>query len=177
MPIGATFYIIYKSFVWLDSLLPTEIPGLGILIIIGAVTLIGFIGNYLITAPVISVGNRILKKAPLIKIIYTSVKDLLTAFVGKQRSFTQPVLFKVYENSEIRRLGFVTDEDLKKLDASEDLVGVYAPHSYAFSGQLFFIPKSYIQPVPASSADVMKYIISGGVTRVEEKEIKPKMKP
>ena len=168
VPVVATIYVIYVGFSWLDSLLPAKYPGLGILIVLAAITVIGWLGTYIITAPVVSFGNKLLKRMPLIKVIYTSVKDLLSAFVGKQRSFTQPVFMKLYENSEIRRLGFVTDNDLSKLDDSDDLIAVYAPHSLAVSGQLYFVPKSYVTPVTAKPTDVMKYIISAGVTRVDE---------
>lgn len=168
VPIGATLYVLYKGFLWLDGLLPTELPGLGILIILGALTFIGWIGTYVITTPVQAVGNQLLKKMPLIKVIYTSIKDLLSAFVGKEKSFTKPVFMKVYANSEVRRLGFITDDDLEKLDKSDELIAVYAPHSLAVSGQLYFVPKSYVEPVSARPTDVMKYIISAGVTRVDD---------
>ncbi|MBT6817066.1 MAG: hypothetical protein HOA51_04870, partial [Flavobacteriales bacterium] len=65
---------------------------------------------------------------------------------------------------EVRRVGFITDEQLSSLGSpSKDLVAVYVPHSLAISGQLFLVPKEYVEPLDASSADVMKYIIAGGV--------------
>jgi uncharacterized membrane protein len=49
----------------------------------------------------------------------------------------------------------------------EGKVLVYLPHSYAFSGQLFVVDRSYITPVDSSSSEIMKLIISGGVTEIE----------
>jgi uncharacterized membrane protein len=46
------------------------------------------------------------------------------------------------------------------------MVAVYFPHSYAFSGILYFVPESSIKPVDLSPAEVMKFIVSGGVTKV-----------
>ena len=46
---------------------------------------------------------------------------------------------------------------------SESQVAVYLPHSYAFSGNLFIVDKENITPLNASSAEVMKFIVSGGV--------------
>ncbi|SVC50123.1 uncharacterized protein METZ01_LOCUS302977 [marine metagenome] len=108
-----------------------------------------------------------MKKAPLLKTIYSSVKDLTSTFVGKKKGFNQPVLIKIYENSTIQRIGFITNEDLKTLNIKEGKVIVYLPHSYAFSGQLFVVDRSYIKPINASSSEIMKLIISGGITEVD----------
>ena len=63
------------------------------------------------------------------------------------------------------RVGFVTDEALRDLRSpSEELITVYVPHSLAISGQVFVVPKTYVEPLHAKSSDVMKYIIAGGVT-------------
>ena len=44
---------------------------------------------------------------------------------------------------------------------------VYLPHSYAFSGQLFIVDKKNITTINSASSDVMKLIVSGGVTEIE----------
>ena len=45
---------------------------------------------------------------------------------------------------------------------------VYVPHSYAISGQLFIVEKKYVTPIDQSASEVMKLIISGGVTEIDE---------
>ena len=170
MPIGVTMYVLYEAFVILDGWLPLEIPGLGILSLLVAVTLIGWIGSYLITLPVITFIENLLTRAPLVKLIYTSMKDLVQAFVGSKRAFNKPVSIKLYEDSAIERLGFITEEDLSRIHVEEDLIAVYVPHSYAFSGQLFLVPKQYVTPIDANPTDIMKFIVSGGVTEVEPKK-------
>ena len=99
--------------------------------------------------------------------IYSSVKDLMSTFVGKKKGFNTPVLIKLYENSTIERIGFITNEDLTTLGIKEGKILVYLPHSYAFSGQLFVVERSYITTVDSSSAEIMKLIVSGGVTEIE----------
>ena len=169
-PISVTVYVLYWVFGHLDSLLDLEYPGVGILILVVFVTVVGFIGSYLIQLPLFGFLDNQLERAPLIKVIYTSVKDLLKAFVGQKKSFNHPVLVKLYENSEVRRLGFITDEGMELLDEDTHLVTVYVPHSFAISGQLFLVPKEYIHPVKAKSTDVMKYIIAGGVTKIDDQD-------
>jgi uncharacterized membrane protein len=60
-------------------------------------------------------------------------------------------------------LGFVTQDDLGFLSI-KDKIAVYVPHSYNFSGDLYLVNKENITKVDASGADVMKFIVSGGVT-------------
>ena len=167
-PIAVTVYALYWVFVKLDSVLDFKYPGVGILVILVVVTLTGVLGSLLIRLPFIGFIDAQLERAPLMKTIYTSVKDLLKAFVGQKKSFNKPVLVKLYENSEIRRMGFVTDDVLQMLDGTADLVTVYLPHSFAISGQLFMVPPSYITPLKSKSTEVMKYIIAGGVAKMEE---------
>jgi uncharacterized membrane protein len=169
VPITVTLFVVYWTFQKIDGILSpiTKIPGLGLIVIIVIITFIGFIGTIIITSPINSFFQRILKKAPLLQTIYSSVKDLTSTFVGKKKGFNQPVLIKIYENSTIQRIGFITNEDLKTLNIKEGKVIVYLPHSYAFSGQLFVVDRSYIKPINASSSEIMKLIISGGITEVD----------
>jgi uncharacterized membrane protein len=110
--------------------------------------------------------DSLLVKAPLIKIIYSSVKDLVSAFVGQKKRFNEPVLVKV-GSTGMEKLGFVTNRDLRFLGISEKKVAVYLPHSYAWSGNLFIVPADHVSPVDASTTDVMKFIISAGVINLE----------
>jgi uncharacterized membrane protein len=167
VPILATIYVLYEAFIFLDGLIPFDIPGLGLLVVLFSLIIIGWTGSYVISLPIVGLVEGWFTKAPLVKVIYTSVKDLINAFVGQKKSFSKPVMMKLYENSEIRRIGFITDEELRMFETKE-LISVYVPHSYAFSGQLFLVPKSYVTPIQAKSTDVMKYIISGGVTEIED---------
>lgn len=165
LPIAATIYVVYKAIVFIDGILPIKIPGLGILILLASITLIGFFGGVLIANRILKL-EKLLDRVPLIKIIYTSVKDLLSAFVGKKKRFTEPVLVKMEANVE--RLGFITQKDLSDLGISNDKIGVYIPFSYAVTGNLIIVPKNCVTPVDANSSDIMKFIISGGVTELEE---------
>ena len=167
VPISVTLYVVYWVFTKIDGILPFQFPGLGLIVIIALITFIGFAGSAIITSPINSFFQRLLKKAPLLQTIYSSMKDLMRTFVGKKKGFNQAVLIKLYENSTIERIGFITNEDLSSLGIKGGKVLVYLPHSYAFSGQLFVVEKSYITPIDSPSSEIMKLIVSGGVTEIE----------
>ncbi|MGY8979547.1 MAG: DUF502 domain-containing protein [Flavobacteriales bacterium] len=167
VPISVTLYVVYWSFNKIDGILPFDFPGLGLIVVISIITLIGAVGSKLITSPINSLFVKILKKAPLLKTIFSSVKDLMNTFVGGKKGFDQAVLVKIYENSTIERIGFITNEDLKNLNINSERVLVYLPHSYAFSGQLFIVDKKNITTINSASSDIMKLIVSGGVTEIE----------
>jgi len=165
VPISVTIYIVVESIRLVDGIIPLDIPGLGLLIILITVTAVGFVGRTLLTRQILNF-DKILDRVPLIKIIYTSVKDLLSAFVGKKKRFTEPVLVKM--EGDVERFGFITQQDLTHLGISADKIGVYIPFSYAVTGNLIVVPKKNVTPVDGSSADIMKFIISGGVTEIED---------
>ena len=167
VPISVTLYVVYWTFQKIDGILPFQFPGLGLIVIIALITFIGFAGSVIIASPINSFFQRLLRKAPLLKTIYSSMKDLMSTFVGKKKGFNQAVLIKLYENSTIERLGFITNENLSSLGIKGGKILVYLPHSYAFSGQLFVVEKSYITPIDKPSSEIMKLIVSGGVTEIE----------
>jgi len=167
VPITVTLYVVVWAFQKIDGILPFEFPGLGLIIIISLITIIGFLGSAVITSPINAFFQNLLKRAPLLKTIYSSVKDLMSTFVGNKKGFSEPVLVKIYENSTIERIGFITNEDVESLNIAKGKVLVYMPHSYAISGQLFVVEKKNVSPIDKSSAEIMKLIVSGGVTEID----------
>jgi len=164
VPLGLTIYLFVLVFQFLDGLFPFEFPGLGILIILVLITLIGFIGQWVISQPIISIFTKIIDKMPLVKVIYSSIKDLLSAFVGKEKKFTSPVLVKISANQDIERIGFITQKSLDDLNI-ENKIAVYIPSSYGLLGELFIVPKKNVTALDMHPADVMKFIVSGGVSK------------
>lgn len=165
IPIGLTIYILVAAVRWLDSLLSLKYPGSGILIILISITAIGYIGSTLIAKPIVEFFEKLLNRLPLVRIIYSSVKDLISAFVGDKKKFSQPVLVTINKGSDLQKLGFITQEDLSTIGIKEK-IAVYLPHSYNFSGDLYIVPKENVVLIQNSGADIMKFIVSGGVTSV-----------
>jgi uncharacterized membrane protein len=164
LPFAVTYSIIKSIVIWLDAIFDVGIPAVGFLIVIVSIILLGWIGSSIFTQPLLSFLDDVLSKIPFVKIIYTSVKDFMEAFVGDKKKFSHPVLIRM--NDGIYKPGFITQEDLSKLKLP-GMVAVYCPHSYAFSGNVYFVNIANITPIDGNSTDMMKFIISGGVTQID----------
>jgi len=148
---------------------PEKIPGLGFLVVVIIVLLVGYISSLFFVSKLVDFFGSVFEKTPGIKIIYTTVKDFLEAFAGNKRKFNKPVLVNV-DATDVWRIGFITQKDLTHFDMREH-VCVYVPHSYAFSGITFFVKQDRIKIIKdIHSTDVMKFIVSGGVTDVVEEK-------
>ncbi len=163
VPLLATAYFIFLSFQWLDNRLNLPYPGLGFLIIVVVITLIGYLSTNYVFQTIGHWFDRGMNRIPLVKMIYSTVKDLLNAFVGDKKKFNRPVLVRINKENNLYQLGFITQADLSALDLN-DMVVVYFPHSYAFSGIHYFVHKDNVKPLDISGPTAMKFIVSGGVS-------------
>ncbi len=174
-PIFITVYAIYAIIHFFDGLIPGLYPGVSIILVIVGITVIGYFSYNILLQSLLGLIEGIVLKTPGLKIIYSSIKDLLSALVGNKKSFNQPVMVLMSHETKIYKLGFITKEDLSQVGI-KDLVAVYFPHSYNFSGNLFLVQRDSITPLPDfKSSDAMKFIVSGGVTdliTVDEEEKK-----
>jgi uncharacterized membrane protein len=172
-PLAITAYIIYKVFGFVDGLfidqltklIGFKIPGLGIVLIFIILTLLGLIAHTIIARPFKLLFARLMNRAPLLKAIYASLNDLFSAFVGKERKFNIPVLVLINKENDIWKMGFMTQKSMIEFGI-EMMVPVYFPHSYNFSGELYIVPETSIKRINLPPAEVMKFIVSGGVTKV-----------
>jgi len=182
-PIAVTIYFVFWLFSAVDSILPNlfgsvvpgeeatrHIPGLGILMMVVIMILIGWASSSFVISHLIDLLGATLEKTPGVKLIYSSVKDFLKAFSGSKKKFDKPVLVNV-DSTDVWRMGFITQNDASQFDLVDHVV-VYVPFSYAISGMTFFVPKSNIRMVndTISSAEAMKFVISGGVTEMDKGE-------
>jgi uncharacterized membrane protein len=167
VPLLATAYVIFESFHWLDSLLDLPYRGLGFLIIFSAITLFGYLSTIFAFRTFADWFDHGMNKIPFVKLIYSSIKDLIGAFVGDKKKFNKPVLVEINKENRLYQIGFITQTDLSELGLN-DMVSVYLPHSYAFSGIHYIIPKDKITPLDIPGSIAMKYIVSGGVSGFKE---------
>ena len=169
-PLAITIYILYVIFKnvdgflqeWIQELFNIRIPGLGILIMITLLVIIGFLGQTFIARPFTYLFNSLLKRIPILKVIFSAFKDLFTAFVGEERKFNKPVVVLVNKSLGIEKLGFMTGEDLSLINVVGK-VAVYFPHSYNWSGELSLVPRELVREIDIPPAEVMKFIVSAGV--------------
>jgi len=162
-PLVASVYIVYAVFRKIDGLFDLPVPGAGFAMTVAFITVVGFMGSNFISRRLVGYVDGLFRRLPLIKIIYTSVRDLVGAFVGEKRSFRRPVLVAIAPGSNVRVMGFVTCESLEGIGLAES-VAVYLPQSYNFAGNLIVVGRDQVTPVEADGGDIMKFIVSGGVS-------------
>ncbi|HKR66185.1 MAG TPA: DUF502 domain-containing protein [Thermoanaerobaculia bacterium] len=163
VPIAVTVYLLVQTFVWLDQLLKLPTPGLGIAILLGAIIVIGALAGNFVGRRLFALTEKLFTKAPIVRIVYAAIKDLLEAFVGNKRRFDRPVTVQVSDS--VRLFGFITQDDLGTLARSGD-VAVYIPFSYTWDGCLLVVARERVEPLEADSAKIMALVVSGGVSRM-----------
>ncbi|MCK5171917.1 MAG: DUF502 domain-containing protein, partial [Planctomycetes bacterium] len=102
------------------------------------------------------------KKLPLVKLLYSAIKDMIEAFAGEKKSFDKPVIVELTPAGP-KAMGFVTQQSLDFLGL-HDHVSVYFPQSYNFAGSVLIFPANQVKPLEVDSADAMTFIVSGGVS-------------
>jgi len=162
VPLAATIYVVYAILRKIDSIFEFKIPGVGFLVTILTITVVGFISSSLLTKRLMNFIDRTITRLPLVKMIYTAVRDLTNAFVGDKKSFNKPVLVTLSPGSNIHVIGFLTRESLANIGFA-DKVAVYLPQAYNFAGNLIIVSREHVIPLAAESGDIMAFIISGGV--------------
>lgn len=163
MPVVATIYVVYIVFAKIDSIFPFDIPGLGFLLTIALIIAVGFVSSTLLANNIMLFVDRLFARMPMVTMIYTSIKDLIDGFVGDKKSFNKPVLVALDANNLVSVLGFITREDLNNLGMT-DRVAVYIPQSYNFAANLIIVDRSRVTHLAADPKEVMKFIVSGGVS-------------
>ncbi|MGE0019648.1 MAG: DUF502 domain-containing protein [Draconibacterium sp.] len=172
-PVAIVIYIVYSIFVsvdgWLarnfETLIGFNIPGLGILISVIFLTILGFIAETALIRPLRKILQRLIERIPVLNLLYSSLNDLFSAFVGKEKKFNVPVKVLFNAENNLWKMGFVTRETMESI-GNKELSAVYFPHSYNFSGELYLVPSERITKIDISPAEAMKFIVSGGVTHI-----------
>ncbi len=180
-PIFITFYAFYWVVSSIDGLLPiftftddrgtvhVQNYGLGFIVIIVVTMLLGYVSSFFITNRIVIFFDKLMQKMPGIKHIYSTSRDFLEAFAGDKKKFTHNVLANVDDN-DVWRVGFITRDDMTEFGL-KDYVAVYIPMAYSVAGNVYIIPKSRVKEITfISSAQTMKFAVSGGVTHIDELE-------
>jgi len=178
VPLGLAMFLIFWAVSSIDKTLNLSgffltdskgkslyIPGLGILNVIFIILVAGVLVTNVITEPIKAWFNRWLNRLPLLKFLYSSIKDLTEAFVGEEKKFNEPVLVEVNEFG-LKKIGFVVKKDMAALGLPGE-VAVYFPYSYSFAGQVVIIAADKVKPIDRSAAEVMKFVVSGGVSGLD----------
>lgn len=170
VPVVVTIYVVFFILQAMDSWLRFPlpglgfpIPGLGFLITVALIILVGRLASNVFVQGALKSMDTLLTRTPFVKLLYTSLKDLIEAFMGEKKRFDQPVLVTLTADGQASAIGFVTRQSLEFLGL-QDRVAVYFPQSYNFAGNLLVFPRSQVQPLAVDSAELMAFIVSGGVS-------------
>ena len=178
-PVSISVYTLYFVVSSIDGLIPiftyidetgmarVQNYGLGFVVIIAAIILLGYFSSFFITSRIVSFVDKFFQKTPGLKHIYSTTRDFFEAFAGDKKKFTHNVLASVDDN-DVWRVGFITKEDMADFGLS-NYVAVYIPMAYSVAGNVYIIPRHRIKNIDnISSAQTMKFAVSGGVAEIEE---------
>ncbi len=170
-PIALTAYLLFTIFMSVDRLIPSVPPGIGFLLVLAAVTTVGYLGTrFFLGRWLFDSFAHVMAHTPGVKYIYSSIRDIMNSFVGDKKRFNKAVWVRVNNNPETWRIGFITQKDMEPL-GMPGYVAVYLPHSYAISGWVIVTNRDNVKRVEDMTAgEAMKFAVSGGVTTVVEPE-------
>jgi len=175
-PLALTIYVCAVIFTTIDSWLGLPIRGVGFLITLVLITLVGASSSSIVTRSLLGLVDRLLERLPFVRLLYSSAKDMLNAFVGEKKRFDKPVMVTLSREGNVRTFGFLTQESLERLGLAHHVV-VYVPQSYGFAGNLIVVPAAQVSRIDADAAEVMAYIISGAVTALPSRATPPRGEP
>lgn len=157
-----------------DVLFGFDIPGLGIVVTSVIIFVTGFFLTNFAGRRLIKWGENLLNRIPLVRSIYSSVKQVTETVLSSEGDTFSEVYLIEYPRKDIWTLCFKTSNSPKILDeaAEKELVTVFVPTTpNPTSGFIIFIPKSDTKKVDIDVEDALKLIMSLGVVAPEGKTI------
>ena len=150
--------------------LPTGwyLPGMGLVAGLAITLLIGLLSHVLVVQKLFTYGEDLLNRLPLVKSIYTAIKDFVDYFSPDSKAAMSKVVLVRLPGQDFEQIGFVTREDFDTLPfklATADPVAVYLPMSYQIGGYTLFLPRTAVTPIDMSFEEGMKLVLTGGVSR------------
>ena len=178
LPIAITLAVV----VWLATMLevmlggfvrlfvPAElyVSGLGVLVGVILIFIAGASIETWITRRLVRRAEILMERIPVVKSIYSTVRDLAAAFEkkGSKEGFRTVVMVSAGNN--INLIGFVTCENVPALisetDNADQVIGVYLPMSYQIGGYTVFVPRSAVTRIDMSSEDAMRFVLTAGIS-------------
>ena len=183
-PVIITFYIAWGLIKFFDKqaspllgTFPYEIPGFGLIAVFIFFALIGFITTGLFGRMFSSFFEKILSKMPVLRNIYSGLKQLFEAILtSKSNSFREVILIE-YPRKGIWAMGFLTGDTKGEVNrkTTNQLVNIFLPTTpNPTSGFLLFVPRKDVVPLDMSVEEAVKMVISGGIVTPPDRRSKKK---
>jgi|JI10StandDraft_1071094.scaffolds.fasta_scaffold247971_2 uncharacterized membrane protein len=164
LPVAGSLYAVWYAVSAVDAavghLVPLRLPGLGVVISAVFITAVGALASNVIGRRVVAWLEGLLDDLPLIRLLYASLRDMMHAFVGEQKSLDRPVVVDV---GGCQVLGFLTRDTWDQPELA-GLVAVYLPQTYNFAGNLILVPADRVRALDLPGADLLQLILSGAMT-------------
>jgi len=179
LPLGVTIYLLYlfltgtEEFAmwWLRPLLGNfYLPGLGLLIGIGVIVLLGFLISQPRTRRTLSFIELPFTNLPVVKSIYSSLKNFADYFTPNSGQVAQQVVILRMPGQELEIVGLVTRQNLTSLPhgfLQGDRVAVYLPMGYMIGGYTVFVPRAWVTPINMSVEELMRTSLFAWMSRNE----------
>lgn len=184
IPVTLTIFIIFETFNRIDKIIPYKvfgiprIPGLGFITIIIIVILTGMIARNYIGRKLLSIGDKIVARIPVISRVYEALKQISHAIFSERSELFKKVVLLEYPRKGIYSIGFFTQDTRGIVQdmLQDDVVSVFLPTTpNPTSGFLLFVPKRDIIDLDMTIEEAMKLIISGGAIMPASSEIQKKI--
>jgi len=172
LPVAATAYVIYFVVTAVDDLLGLSVPGLGLLIAVALVTGVGFFVSNVVGRRLYGFFDALMSRLPVAKLLYTSVRDLVQAFVGEERRFGRPVAVTLVPGQPTKVLGFLSRTSVPALGQLDHVV-VYVPQAYNIGGQVLLVPSSQVEPLDVAPSELLAFLLSGGASGLGATQMPP----
>jgi uncharacterized membrane protein len=144
------------------------IPGMGVVSAVAMTILIGLLTHVILFQKLFALGDAILQRLPLVKTIYSALKDFIGYLSPDSKMAMSKVVLVKVPGQQFEQMGFVTREDFSRLPLEltvEEPIAVYLPMSYQIGGYTLFLPRSALTPVDMSFEEGMKLVLTGAVSR------------
>ena len=149
-----------------ESYLPFSLPGLGLVVLIIFLTLVGALTAGFLGRWVIHTGERVLNRMPVIRSIYSAVKQIFETVLAQQSNAFREAVLVEYPRRGIWAIGFITGTTKGEVQnlTEETTVNIFLPTTpNPTSGFLLFIPLKDVIPLDMSVEEAVKMVISGGI--------------
>ena len=126
---------------------------------IATITIIGYFVRGLVAKQILDFFEGIIEKAPGLKFIFGTTRDITEAFMGDNKKFNRPVVAHLSDG--VHKVGFLTRDNADFLGCEGSSV-VYFPYSYGLNGEMLIVENSRLKPLDAVASNVTKFVVSGG---------------
>lgn len=155
-----------------ESYVPFPLPGIGLVLAIVGLTLLGFLTANIFGRTVVSAGEAILARMPLIRNVYAALKQIFeTALSERSRTFRKAGLIEFPRAGTWALVFIATDakgEINHRLPVDDDIISVFMPTTpNPTSGFLVFVPRKDVIVLDMSVEDAAKLVISAGLIAPE----------